>query len=256
MKKFVKFLLPVLLLALLTGCPKSEGNPDIGYDFSAPPEVQLFPPEHQVFGEEFDPVYKEFKEIVSNRDYKNFERFLDKNTATSPDPQNPTGLYEFYDAWGFNYFDPATSALWPELDEILRLGGRFDAATKTFMAPYTVFDCPDEFKDNDGDYCFILIDKGVNLYEEKDTESKIIAKLDYNIVYLDRAERGFSDKAGTDLIKINTLGKVEGYIKKQHMKSLLEWRIEITETEDGWKLKYLIFGKELEWIRRSLKRKI
>ena len=254
MKKLVKILAPVLILALLiAGCSTSAKNPDTRYDLSAPPEVQLFPPENQVFGEEFDQVYEEFKDIVSKRDYENFARFLDENTATSPDPQNPTGVDEFYDAWAFNYFDPASSALWPELDEIIRLGGRFDAETQTFMAPYTVFDCPDEFKDDNSDYCFILIDKNVNLYEENDIGSIVIAKLDYNIVYLDRAERGFFDKAGTDLIKINTLSGVEGYIEKQSMKSLLEWRIKINKTEEGWKLEYLIFGKELEWIRRSMK---
>lgn len=251
MKRYMKCL-PLLLIAavMLIACQAAE-NADTRYDMSAPPEVQIFPPQNQDFDEDFTEAFTEFKRVVSYRDYENIGQFLDQNTATSPDPDQPTGWDEFFDAWAFNYYDPASSALWPALEEIIRHGGLFDVEAKTFMAPYMIFACPDELKDSNSDYGFILVDEDVNMYESKDVKSKILAKLSYNFVYLDRDERGFSDKAPSDLVKINTLGGVEGYIEKRHMWSLMDFRLELHETEEGWKLKYLVTGKEIEWMMRN-----
>ena len=253
MKRFIKYLLPVLILAMiLTACTSGADNdPAEPYDFTAPPEVQVFPPGPQPFDPDFVEAYTELVSLVSDREFGRFEPLLDDDTAVSVDPRDRRGPLEFYDAWESNATFQDAPVFWPAFEKIFDLGGVYDADAKVFKAPYTVFECPEEFKDNNSDYCFILISDDVNVYEEKDTKSRVIGVAAYNVVYLDRDERGYSEKGPADLIKINTLGGVSGYIEKRHMWSMMDFRLEMHKTEDGWKIKYFVTGKEWEWMARE-----
>ncbi|MCL1808536.1 MAG: SH3 domain-containing protein [Clostridiales bacterium] len=239
-------ILMVLVTAFILAACAGE-NLDIRYDLSAEPEYQLFPPGDQAFGEDFTEALEEFKTIVKNRNQHELEHFLDENVRTSFDVEYPTGPDEFNDAWLLDTQDYKISAVWEVLESVLSLEGVYDAGAGTYHSPYTYFACPDRFKDDNIDLCFAVTAEGVNLYEKKDLKSKIIARIDYNIVYLDVDERDYNEKPPTELVKINTAGGVIGYVQKQYLHSLVDNRILMHRTEDGWRLKYLVSGRMYEW---------
>jgi len=250
MKKNNIFLLLALVFTIVfSAC--SGDNLDIRHDLAGGSEIQLTPPQaqDQVLTPGLEEAYNEFKELVRKKDADGFiERFVSDNTAATSDPYIPTGAEEFIYYWGTDYIEPEDLDLWPVLEELIKLGGRYNSETNTFQVPFMFFDVPDEFKDEKITYCFVVNDKDVNLYEKKDLQSAIIAKLDYNVIYYE-PEPGdwFVDMAETDLVSVRTLGGVEGYTQKKYMRRLTDWRFELHETEEGWKLKYLIDGQFSDW---------
>jgi hypothetical protein len=199
-------------------------------------DIQLSPPPNQDFPEEFASVYSMFEGIVERRDYAAIEDFLFEDVVSSNYGQ--PGKEEFMDYWSLeNTRDD--SALWPVLDEILTLGGRYDPANKVFQAPYVYIDVPAEYR---SDYGFVVMGEDVNLYEEKDLHSNVKAALSYNIIYISRDERNFYLKEDEDLIGIVTLSGNGGFIQKKYMKSHIDYRMEIRNIDGEWKLTVLLMG--------------
>ena len=231
-------MLVLMLIIIFTACASKTDSRDISHDIPA----GLDSPDDMVFCAEFDEIFEEFKQLVKEREYHAFlERFVDENTASSLDPHHPTGAEEFIEFWSLNYFNPANSEVWTVLDEIIELGGRLNAEKNIFRAPFILFGDPDIFNNAKGDFTFIVNGKDVNLYEENDLDSKIIAKLGYNaICYLSGQGEWFSDNTEADLVRVRMPDGAEGYIQKGYLKSLIDWRLEMHKTEEGWKLKYLV----------------
>ena len=222
-------------------------------------EYQLFPPEDQDFGEEFNKVYDEFKSAIFNRDADFIDNFIDDSIFFSFGySEGKDNFYEYWESIEEYYGDN----FWSELEKIIILGGTYDKEAKTFIAPYIWSETcyvPDRLLNNyygneetdsyvrfytekhdeieDEDYPEFIIDKNVKVYEKEDVLSNVIDYLSYNIcrtIYGDR---------DADFVKVRTLSGTEGYIETKYSRSIIDYRIliELTKT-DNWRLTTMIAG--------------
>ena len=206
-------------------------------------EYQLFPPKKQSYDAEFAEVYKEFFDAVQNKELAVIDSFIDDQTILSFGG-NYFGKTGFYEQWNL-HSDPEQSELWAKLAEIMRLGGVYDGNEKSFIAPYTYSEWPAEF---DGFECFAIIDKEVKVYMSDKTSSDVIGKLSYNIIKADTGSKLWKSgeywhKSDQALISIKLPGGEFGYIKKQHIKSPIDYRLCIKRNDTGkWILTFLVSG--------------
>ena len=186
--------------------------------------LQLLPPA-QNFDAEFEAFYKEFTAAVRREDIKFIDGILDEGVMSSfggvPGP-----LY-FYDYWTFG-------DLWAKLNEIIALGGVYDQAKKSFVAPYL-------FKAGLEDEQFAVIGKNVPVYESKSTDAKVIAKLEYDVLGYHYSD-AFHGKGPDDFVSVATLSGKTGFIQKKYLRSPIDYRLCIEQKDGAWKLLWLIAG--------------
>ena len=144
------------------------------------------------------------------------------------------GIIELRKMW-----DPENkdSDLWPTLLAVLRNGGTFDRSDgkprpTTFYAPYTYSLWP---ADLDSYEYAAIFGKDVNLREGPSETAKVKTRLSYNLVKTD------SD-AGSEWIKVRTLGGLTGYVNSEFIRSPLNYRAVFEKKGRAWKMTAFIAG--------------
>ncbi|WP_446786506.1 hypothetical protein [Macellibacteroides fermentans] len=240
--KYLSLGICLSLLLLLSCCAVNDKGVDNAEDqtndtIPVESENQLLPLHEQPYDAEFDNVYKTFTDAVRNKDLSVIDGFLDDDIMVSfgSDP----GKAAFYEYWNLNN-KPEQSELWTELEEIIALGGHYNRDERTFTAPYTYADFPD---DMDSFVSVVVIDEGVNVYEKKEPGSEVIAQLNYNIIKLDLDDKESEYKPDEDLIKIETPSGKKGYVQKQFVRSPIDYRLSLIFNKNSeWKLVTMISG--------------
>ena len=213
---------------------------------------RLIPPK-QVFDAEFEAFYKEFVAAVRAKDMDFIDSILDEGIMSSFGGE-PTKEY-FYEFWEHRdqRKDVYRKSLWDELEAIITLGGRYyqagvfrEVTGKCFVAPYLFMDfIYEDFADDDVrpfDYD-VIIEKGVRVYENANTNSKVIDTLDYNIViYHYNANETLWELSPDDFVSITTLSGAAGYIQWKYLRSPIDFRLCIEQKDGEWKLLWLIAG--------------
>lgn len=232
----------IAMLIGMTGCQGSNNNAGDQEDqleetIPVEAENQLPPHQEQTYDADFETAYKDFTDAVNKKDLAALDAFLDDEILTSYGVDS--GKANFYEFWHLNT-DPDQSALWTELSKIISIGGTYSKEDRTFIAPYVYSDFPDKINPIES---FAVISPQVNVYEEKDLASNVIAYLSYNIIKLDESEFSeYWNKSDQDLIYIETPSGKKGYVQKQFLRSPMDYRLSIVNKNDAWKLTYLIAG--------------
>ncbi|MCL2121881.1 MAG: SH3 domain-containing protein [Clostridiales bacterium] len=203
---------------------------------------QLLPQVKQSSDEEFVKAYQKLVDVMQRKDLAALDSLLDEAIQSSFGGHN--GKSDFYAYWGLIQ-DVEHNAFWVEMEKILQLGGVYNPATKTFVAPYTFANFE---LDAYGHY--VIIDKNVAVYAEANLSSEVIDRLQYNIVqtnvwYVDNRDiaQEFWDKGGQDLVKIQTLSGKSGYIQKQYLRSPIDYRFGFRRNDSGdWKITFMLSG--------------
>ncbi|MCL1976123.1 MAG: SH3 domain-containing protein [Firmicutes bacterium] len=199
-------------------------------------EYQLYPPKENTFDAEFSTVFQKFTDAVYKKDLVVLDAFLNENiTFSFGEPAGKKGFYEF---WNLDN-RPEQSELWAVLEKILRLGGAYNSEARSYYAPYTYINFPNEFDPYEN---FAIIEKDVKICEKKDADSTVIGYLSYNIVQFiyDSEFWSLSDK---DFVRIRIPSGLEGYIQKKFIISPIEYRLCISCNDNGeWKLNFLFAG--------------
>lgn len=157
---------------------------------SAPPELKTFPRTTVPFKDEanLDPEFQKFRdefiEAVKRKDLKFLLEHSDLDIYVNYDGTN--GIKGLMETWGL-ITKPSESAIWKELDEILRLGGTFDVKDKTvFYAPYAYsVECPgfiEEYR------CIIITEPNVRARAAPNSKAPVI-----DIVGLEMAEEIYTE---------------------------------------------------------------
>jgi hypothetical protein len=151
------------------------------------------------------------------------------------------GVADFKRIWKIN---ARNSKFWEEFLAIIRNGGAFtgEGANKlnSFSAPYTFTSFPDDLDIYEHHAIF---GNNVNLRKEPRADADIVAKLSYNIVKIDPEtvpKSGKSEYPGW--WQITTLGRLKGYVKREFVRSPIDYRAGFQKKRGAWKMIFLIAG--------------
>jgi hypothetical protein len=132
------------------------------------------------------------------------------------------------------------SKFWKEMLAVIKNGGKFENGGKTFMAPYTFTNWPD---DVDGFEYNAIFGNNVNLRKTPDLKSEVVAQLSYNVVQIQPEtvpKSGRSDHPGWWFVK--TMGGLEGYVKQEYVRSHIDYRAGFDKIRGAWKLTFFVAG--------------
>jgi hypothetical protein len=172
------------------------------------------------------------KNIVSNKDTSELFKLLDTAIIVS----HGGGIYgikEFSQNW--NLDKPYESMLWPNLTQILNMGGTWedDPEGEYFCIPYAQSNKAFSKYKYDFDWFFtaVCISPHATVYKEPKITSKELATLSYDIVEMDPSFMN------TDFTKINTINQnIEGYVKTSDLIYSAEQHLVIKKTDNNWKI--------------------
>jgi len=177
---------------------------------------KLIPPA-QVFDAEFDAFYNEFTAAVRGKDMTFIDGILDDGVMSSFGGE--PGIAFFYEYWGeWKSYDE----LWDVLEEIIALGGVYDQAKKSFVAPY-LFQAGLEAYEQ-----FAIIAKDVPVYANASTGSQVIASLDYSVLEF-HSSGEFWEKGPEDFVSVTLLLGDKGYMQKKYLRSPIDYRLRIEQ---------------------------
>lgn len=140
------------------------------------------------------------------------------------------------------------SDFWAEFIPVIKNGGSFNEYEEeltAFSAPYVFTDMPemlDQFEH------FVVFGSDVNLREKPDLNSRVIAKLSYNVVKVD-PEAAVKRKTGPgehdwkiDWQKVTTLGGQTGWMKAEFVRSPIDYRAGFEKKRGKWVMTFFIAG--------------
>lgn len=187
-------------------------------------------------------VFREqLKEIVKAKDIFKLLEHVDPNIKTSFVDDN--GLKSFIDMWELNSPEQIPdSKLWPTLEEILNLGGLFNAKGDFFHAPYLDACYP---KGADAYTTGAVIGSGVRMRTGAGLNTKVLANLSYDILNFIETTP-IEEKIGTETypwIKVKTMDGMEGFVWGKFYRSPIDYRAGFQKKRlDGWKIVTLVVG--------------
>jgi hypothetical protein len=189
-------------------------------DSGKTPQLQLF--------------VKELKEIINNKDS---QRLL---TIVHPqikfDFDEGIGIEKFKENWKP---ENKNSSLWIVMSKIVGLGGVFNRnRTEPFYD--FVFPYVNQVDLEDGDDYFttlVITNKGVNVREKPDLNSKLVGQLTYDIVRYDY------EKSKDKWYFIQTGDKkISGYISSDFAYSPVDYRMFLTKEKGKWMISCIVVG--------------
>lgn len=183
---------------------------------------------------ELNEFVKELKEIIKNKDSEKLLAIV-----------HPEIKFDFDDGVGKEKFkknwkpEEKNSDLWVIMNKIVGLGGVFNKnRTETFYD--FVFPYVNTVDLEDGDDYFrtlVITNKGVNVREKPDLNSKLIGQLTYDIVTYDY------EKSEDEWYFIQTGDKkISGYIKSDFAYSPVDYRMFLTRENGKWMISCIIAG--------------
>lgn len=147
------------------------------------------------------------------------------------------GAAEFARQWKLS---STASPLWKTLGEVLSMGGTFSGtgSNRQFAAPYTYSAFPDTL---DAFEHFCVIAPNVPLRAKPDDHSRVIARLDYDIVRLAAPPRDAKALAGPWLQVATAKGK-HGYVARRFLRSPIDYRALFQKRNGAWRMTALVAG--------------
>lgn len=135
------------------------------------------------------------------------------------------------------------SKFWKTFGTVIKNGGAFwsDGTNKdSFVAPYSYSNWPDGLDAFDHS---VVFGTDVNLREEPTMSGKVVAKLSYNIVKIEEEivpKSGKSEYPGWK--KVKTLGGLSGFIKKEFLRSSVDYRAGFEKKRGKWVMTFFLAG--------------
>lgn len=133
------------------------------------------------------------------------------------------------------------SKFWKEFLTVIKNGGAFDkGGTTTFMAPYTFTAWPEDL---DAFEYQVIFGNNVNLRKQPNMNAEVIGKLSYNIVQVEPETVPKSGKSEyPDWWEIRTLGGQKGFVKREFVRSNIDYRAGFTKKRGVWKMDFFLAG--------------
>jgi hypothetical protein len=200
---------------------------------------KLLPVDEAYKNADFLKFRNQMQAAVKSKNVKFIKAHVDKNIKNGFGGND--GIAEFIKQWNLNK-NPEKSSLWYELGEVLRLGGSFTNKEKTsFMAPYVYSSFPEGY---DSFTHGVIIGKNVNLRAKPSANSKIIAKLNYDIVEVIGPGRLVDRKVANSWRHIKLANGLKGYVAEKYFRSPVDYRGEFVKSkQDGvWRLTFFVAG--------------
>lgn len=182
-----------------------------------------------------DPDLKQFierlKVAVNKRDKEYIKTIIATSTYIPFEGGETTTSEEFYDFY-FNQTDHGYD-LWEDLEYIFSIGGGgFGKSKNEFYMPYTSANIHDSDPFTELGTYVIALSPSTHVYERPDTNSKIVATLNYNIVEVDYEEY----RTKWETIVLDTGRK--GYVKSSDVIYTVSTRSGFIKEDGKWKLKF------------------
>ncbi len=234
MNKFIKISLFLCLIFMGSGLVQSNSNETKKTHF---PFYQVLPVDDA--GKDLN--FKNFKNQLMNAlDHKDHEfliKHIDKNIKFSFGPEN--GLKSFIHDWNLDK-DPKKSKIWLELKDVLKLGGVIEE-DGSFTYPYTFRNFPDKF---DAFSSYVVTDKNVGLYTSPSFKSKIIKKLNYEIVsyVCDTKVKETENNRSYYWSKVEISSGLQGYVLEKFLRSPIDYRVMFKKIDREWKMIFFVAG--------------
>lgn len=134
---------------------------------------------------------------------------------------------------------------WKEFLAVMKNGGKYSPAKgrepATFTAPYTFSTFPEDLDMFEN---AVIFGTNVNLRESPDMNSKVVARLSYNLVKLDY-ENSVKDNDERRTVlwsKIETLGGLKGFVKPEYARSPIDYRAGFEKKRGRWVMTFFIAG--------------
>ena len=191
-----------------------------------------------------DPSFAAFRakliDAAERRDAKFILSILDPKINLSFGGQQ--GIADFRSMWKV---ESGGKEFWAEFLPVIKNGGTFvrenGKRTNLFYAPYTFNTFPEDL---DGFEHFAIFGSKVNLRESPDSESKIIARLSYNVVKHEPDLLGRGGETGKvgGWQKVKTLGGLVGYVRSEYVRSPIDYRAGFEKKRGVWKMVTFIAG--------------
>ncbi|MGR3312858.1 hypothetical protein [Roseovarius indicus] len=122
---------------------------------------------------------------------------------------------------------------WADLETVLRMGGVFDGDGQ-FVAPYTwSFQPPD---DMDPFEVMFVTGTGVAMRDRPIRYGNVTAWLDHDVV------RHLDWVSGTPYVKVARADETEGYVHRDYLRALVDYRAYFEKREGEWKMITFIAG--------------
>ncbi|MFT3742757.1 MAG: SH3 domain-containing protein [Pyrinomonadaceae bacterium] len=133
------------------------------------------------------------------------------------------------------------SKFWKEFLAVIKNGGAFEkGSTTTFMAPYTFSSWPEDL---DAFEYQVIFGNNVNLRKLPEMNAEVVGKLSYNIVQIEPETVPKSGKSEyPEWWEIKTLGGQRGYVKREFVRSSVDYRAGFTKKRGVWKMDFFLAG--------------
>lgn len=209
--------------------------------------VQVKPVDEAAQVPSFAQYRADFLAAVQARDIPNMLRFV------SPDAHLSFGGDVGHDAFvrfltqPEELFEPEDrhlakryrDAYWAGLEDVLTQGGQFKDGKTAFSAPYTWsrdIDLPEMFTPYETYY---VMGSDVPLRGARNGLSRVIARMDYEVLLLD-----FNELDGTEkrYLKVTRGNGQEGYVRADQVKSAVDYRARFERTGDRWTMVMFLAG--------------
>lgn len=197
------------------------------------PHVIVKPIDEGINNPEFKMFREQLLKAVEQKDLELLIKHLDENIKYSFGAEDAS-IEGFLTEWNLKE-NPGESKVWEILKQVLLLGGRF-YGDKNFIAPYTYTDFPTDDEFDPFNY-LVVIDKGVEIFEEQDLKSKVVGTVSYEVV---KADDYFANE--DNWCKITTSSGISGFIHRDKLRSPLDYRIFFQKRNGVWKITVFING--------------
>ncbi|HEX5724000.1 MAG TPA: SH3 domain-containing protein [Longimicrobiaceae bacterium] len=174
---------------------------------------------------------RQLQEVVRRRDAEALYGMLAENVETGFGGDG--GVAAFKETW---QPENPLSNLWNTLEEVLRMGGSFQGASR-FVAPYVHSRWPERL---DPTLHVAVVGTNVRVRESSELGSAVIAVLSYDLVPLARDRGG--DRA-TQRWQVVQLGDGRrGYVARRYLRGPLDYRAVFEQRGGRWVLAALVAG--------------
>lgn len=195
---------------------------------------QLFPIDESDKDSSFLQFKVKFLDLIKNRDSIKILNFIKDDIIIGFD-EDGAGKKEFTKRCKLN--DP-NSEFWVTSQKIIELGcvKMKEGEVEMFACPYIYANFPDSL---DAISHIVVINKGVNIFEEPSVDSKVIMKVDYAILKI-------SYGAPEDWVKVRKLPdqpkEKKGYLLAENVYKPASIRILFKKINDIWKISSFVGG--------------